>query len=232
MPHNFGVISAQPDRTISLELQGNAPSLFLKYFDTYPIEASTNLVDWTPLTTLVRTNLATNDLFCRASGRAASRILGRRRLPSGRSGGRDATGRSGRREERVRLEDAQSVCGWSTWPQSLLAPRKRWPWLRVDRLLGEYRIGGDRAAGRRGLEEEMERGRSGENGTEFQAVRREWCAGSTEFRRELLEQMVRAMGPHHDGQERWETAEAVAARIVAKQLARLGWSDDDLANRS
>ena len=81
----------------------------------------------------------------------------------------------------VRQKDALSVFWWSSWPQYLLAPRKRWPWLRVDRLLGEYRIGKDNAAGRRRLEEEMERRRSGEDG---------------------------------------------------KELARLGWSDDDLANRS
>ena len=29
---------------------------------------------------------------------------------------------------------------WSSWPEYLKPPAKRWPWLRVDRLLGEYRI--------------------------------------------------------------------------------------------
>jgi len=60
--HRFGAITSQPNRTISLELLGNAPSAFLKYFDLYPFEASTNLADWTPLTTLVRANVATNAL--------------------------------------------------------------------------------------------------------------------------------------------------------------------------
>lgn len=60
--HRFGAITSQPDRTISLELRGAAPSAFLEYYDLYPLEASTNLVDWTPLGTLVRTNLATNVL--------------------------------------------------------------------------------------------------------------------------------------------------------------------------
>ena len=60
--HRFGAITAQPDRTISLELLGDAPSAFLKYFDLYPLEASTNLANWLPLGTLVRTNLATNAL--------------------------------------------------------------------------------------------------------------------------------------------------------------------------
>lgn len=60
--HRFGAITSQPDRTISLELLGDAPSAFLNYFDLYPLEASTNLADWTPLETLVRTNLTTNAL--------------------------------------------------------------------------------------------------------------------------------------------------------------------------
>jgi dienelactone hydrolase len=60
--HRFGAITSQPDRTISLELLGDAESVFLKYYDLYPLEASTNLANWTPLGTLVRTNLATNAL--------------------------------------------------------------------------------------------------------------------------------------------------------------------------
>lgn len=61
--HRFGAITSQPDRSISLELLGAAPSAFLKYFDLYPLEASTNLANWTPLWTLARTNLATNALI-------------------------------------------------------------------------------------------------------------------------------------------------------------------------
>ena len=43
--------------------------------------------------------------------------------------------------------------GWSSWPEYLKRPGKRWSWLRVERLLGEYRIPQDRAAGRRVLEQ-------------------------------------------------------------------------------
>jgi len=60
--HRFGATTSQPDRTISLELLGESPPAFLKYFDLYPLEASTNLANWTPLRMLVRTNLATNAL--------------------------------------------------------------------------------------------------------------------------------------------------------------------------
>jgi hypothetical protein len=62
-------------------------------------------------------------------------------------------------------------------------------------------------------------------------VRRGWCLGSTGFREGLLEQMAGVMGEHHGGQERQETATAVAERIVGEELQRLGWSEAELANR-
>src|SRR5208282_6788624 len=34
---------------------------------------------------------------------------------------------------------------WSSWPEYLKRRGQRWPWLRVDRLLGEYHVGQDRA---------------------------------------------------------------------------------------
>ena len=37
---------------------------------------------------------------------------------------------------------------WSSWPEYLKPASKRWPWLRVDRLLGENRIPKDSPAGR------------------------------------------------------------------------------------
>jgi hypothetical protein len=29
---------------------------------------------------------------------------------------------------------------WSSWPEYLKSPKRRWAWLRVHRLLGEYRV--------------------------------------------------------------------------------------------
>jgi hypothetical protein len=36
---------------------------------------------------------------------------------------------------------------WSSWPEYLKRPGKRWAWLRVDRLLGEWNVKQDNAAG-------------------------------------------------------------------------------------
>ncbi|HXJ56647.1 MAG TPA: hypothetical protein VNU68_08290 [Verrucomicrobiae bacterium] len=54
--HRIDRITAQPDHAIALDLAGVVPRLFASYYDLYPLEASTNLVDWSPLATLQRTN--------------------------------------------------------------------------------------------------------------------------------------------------------------------------------
>ena len=61
-PHRFEAITVQPDRSVQLTLDGSVDAHFKDYFDLYPIEVSSNLVDWTPLVTLLRTNAVTNPL--------------------------------------------------------------------------------------------------------------------------------------------------------------------------
>ena len=131
----------------------------------------------------------------------------------------------------VRPEQALSAYSWSSWPEYLKAPSRRWPWLRVDRLLGEYRIGQDSAAGRRRLAEALEGRRRAEEGDEFRVVRRGWCLGDRQFKAELLAQMAGGMGEHQGGEERQASAEAVAEGIVREELTRLRWREADLAPR-
>ncbi|MBM4205492.1 MAG: transposase [Gammaproteobacteria bacterium] len=121
---------------------------------------------------------------------------------------------------------------WSSWPEYLKLPGKRWSWLRMDRLLGEYRIPKDSAAGRRELERAVEERRAAETGADYKAIRRGWCFGATEFRKELLEQMTERMGAEHYGAERLETAEAKAERIIAAELKRCKWDEAELAKRA
>ena len=67
-PHRFDNIQVSPEGVVSLTLGGGyTPGVgignrFKPYFDIYPLEVSTNLVDWIPLKWLVRTNAATNAL--------------------------------------------------------------------------------------------------------------------------------------------------------------------------
>jgi dienelactone hydrolase len=68
LPHRFDSVQVSPEGLVSLTLGGGfTPGLgvsnrFQPYFDIYPVEVSTNFVDWTPLTWVVRTNAATNQL--------------------------------------------------------------------------------------------------------------------------------------------------------------------------
>ena len=64
-PHNFsgaGITSSEDGR-ILLNLTGGVAARFWPYFDVYPLEASTNLTDWTHLAWLLRTNQPPNDLL-------------------------------------------------------------------------------------------------------------------------------------------------------------------------
>ncbi len=120
---------------------------------------------------------------------------------------------------------------WNSWPAYLVAPSKRPAWLRVDRLLGEYGIPKDSAAGRQRLEEALEERRGAEEGDEFKAVRRGWCLGEETFRKELLGQMSERMGAEHYGAERAETEQEKAEGIIAVELKRRGWTEEDLRQR-
>ncbi len=120
---------------------------------------------------------------------------------------------------------------WSSYPQYLAAPAGRPPWLRVDRLFGEWGIPKDSPAGRRVFSERMERRRGEEMRGEFKRVERGWCLGGEEFRQELLAQVETRPGPSHFG-EAVQEAEAVRAeRLVAAGLKRRKWREADLRAR-
>jgi REP element-mobilizing transposase RayT len=131
----------------------------------------------------------------------------------------------------LRPEQPLAEYRWSSWPEYLKSPAKRWNWLRVDRLLGEYRIPKDSAAGRRRLAVAMEERRAAEAGTDYRTVRRGWCLGDEAFRKELLAQMSERVGENHYATERQESGEARAHGIVAAELQRLGWTAEDLELR-
>jgi prepilin-type processing-associated H-X9-DG protein len=61
-PHRFEGVAALPGGSVQLMLGGGVHARFQDYYDLYPIEVSSNLVDWIPLVTLQRTNAATNAL--------------------------------------------------------------------------------------------------------------------------------------------------------------------------
>ena len=121
---------------------------------------------------------------------------------------------------------------WSSWLEYLKSPGKRWEWLRVDRLLGEYRIPQDSAAGRRVLGEALEARRAAEAGSDYEGMRRAWCLGDKTFRNELLDQMSGRLGTEHYGEERSETEAEKAEGIVLVELKRIKWDEAELASHA
>ena len=121
---------------------------------------------------------------------------------------------------------------WSSFGYYLAAPEHRPHWIRVDRLLGEHGLPGDTSTARQEFERRMEARRL-EPGDEegLKALRRGWCVGSEPFKQQQLETLDGKVGEHHFGQLRLETAQAKAERIIAQELARLGWQERDLAAR-
>jgi REP element-mobilizing transposase RayT len=120
---------------------------------------------------------------------------------------------------------------WSSWPDYLKSPGKRPAWLRVDRLLGEYRIPLDSAAGRRHLAASLELRRGAEEGGEFKAIRRGWFFGREALKQELLAQVSDKTGKWHYGELVQESAAARAERIVTGELSKRKWSEPTLASR-
>jgi hypothetical protein len=103
--------------------------------------------------------------------------------------------------------------------------------LRVDRLLGEYRIPQDSASGRRHLAAALEQRRNAEDGGDLKAIRRGWFFGGDALRQELLAQASEKTGRWHYGDLVREAAEARAERIVAEELIKRKWSELTLAAR-
>lgn len=131
----------------------------------------------------------------------------------------------------VKVERPLEEFPWSSYRWYLQAPGRRPAWLRVDRLLGEWRIPKDSAVGRRAFGEGMERRRREDLSQEFKPVERGWCLGSEAFRRELLEQVSNGLEGNHSGEVVREAVEVRAERLVAESLKQMGWTDEDLASR-
>jgi len=119
---------------------------------------------------------------------------------------------------------------WSSYGLYLKEPGKRPGWLRADRLLGEWKIPRDSAAGRRAFAAGMEQRRKEDTREEFRPVERGWCLGAESFRKELLEEAGAAErgGASYYGELVREAAEARAERLVLEGLKRLKWREEEL----
>ena len=120
---------------------------------------------------------------------------------------------------------------WSSYADYLKAPSQRPGWLRVDRLLGEKRIPKDSPAGRKEFAALMEMRRAQESTTDYKGLRRGWCIGGEAFRQELLAAAFERVGANHYGQERKESLQERAERMVQEEMKRSGCAEDELLGR-
>ena len=132
----------------------------------------------------------------------------------------------------LRPEERLLSYPWSSLGWYLAAPGHRPGWLRVDRLLGEHGIGRDTAEGRLEFERRMEARRLAEADEEaHKGLRRGWCFGSAVFRQRMLAEVEKLDGESVGGALRQETAVNKADRIVAEELKRMQWTEQDLRRR-
>jgi REP element-mobilizing transposase RayT len=120
---------------------------------------------------------------------------------------------------------------WSSYREYLKRPGQRASWLRVDRVLGELGIRRDDGAGRKLFAEAMEERRGKDKPGEWKTVRRGWFLGGPQMREQVLKMMVCGMGSHHGGEEKRETDEQKAQRLVLEELQKRGWTEQDLKKR-
>jgi putative transposase len=135
------------------------------------------------------------------------------------------------RAKLLRPEQKLGHYRWSSYRDYLRPPGRRPAWMRTGRLLGEMGIPKDSTAGRRQFERMMEQRRGTDDPPTLKELRRGWYLGDKAFRTELLEQMNQKMGAEHYGEERRETDEQKAERIVTGELERRGWKESELGLR-
>jgi REP element-mobilizing transposase RayT len=129
-------------------------------------------------------------------------------------------------------EQALREYAWSSYPAYLQPATRRWPWLRVDRLLGDMGLPRDSAAGRREFARQTEQRRRQEGDeAQWRGIRRGWFFGDEALKAELLAQASEKVGAQHYGADRQESGEAKAERVALEELAKLGWTEADLAQR-
>ncbi|MEK7676139.1 MAG: transposase [Verrucomicrobiota bacterium] len=129
-------------------------------------------------------------------------------------------------------EQALQEYRWSSYVEYLKPPSRRAPWLRVERLFGEWGIGQDGAAGRRQFEQVMEKRKQEEQNLEngdWKQLRHGWCWGEKTFREHLLEVIGEQQGEQHHGEEIGESVVQKAERLLRGHLAGAGWTEEQLA---
>ena len=118
---------------------------------------------------------------------------------------------------------------WSSFGSYLMtldeAEQKRPP---VETVLREFGLREDGPKPPRDFERHTEGRRTQDLNAEFQELRHGWSFGGESFRAELLARVNSVAAANHIGPEIQQSAEQKAERIVARELTRFEWSEEDL----
>jgi REP element-mobilizing transposase RayT len=64
---------------------------------------------------------------------------------------------------------------------------------------------------------------------DYEPLRKDWVLGTEQFRKELLAAVTERIGPSHFGEQRQETAEQKAERLLKAELEKVGWKQASLS---
>lgn len=121
---------------------------------------------------------------------------------------------------------------WSSYPEYLKPPRQRVEWMRTDRVLAEHGCGKDDAAARREFRVRMEAQRAeGLSAETMKRLREGWRFGAEDFLDRLMQKLELKAGETHGREQRRETNEQRAERIIAAELRKRRWREEELAQR-
>ncbi len=135
------------------------------------------------------------------------------------------------RAKLLKPEEPLQSYRWSSYPEYLKRAGQRVAWLRVDRVLGEMGIRKEDAAGRQHYAQAMEERRGKDQPGEWKGVRRGWFLGGGQLKEAVLERMGAGIGSHHGGEEKQETDERKAERLVQEETHKRRWTEQDLGRR-
>ena len=127
----------------------------------------------------------------------------------------------------LKPEEPLETYHWSSYPL-YIAEAPRPVWLRVDRLLGEWRIPWDMPGAGKQFAAVMEARRQGELEQEFKPLARGWCLGSKQFRADMLKYIEEQKGKWHCGKELRESAEAKAERLIGEAGRSDGLTEEQI----
>lgn len=110
-------------------------------------------------------------------------------------------------------------------------PEQRPAWFVVERLFTTAGLPADSPEVRRAFAELLESRRVAPEPDLWRALRRGWCFGNEAFRAELLARLRAAAPDNRRGPVPSEAQVQLGRMLVAEELARRGWSAEELARR-